>query len=48
MRGKVVMALGDVAARNHGSQRRHRWRYRIATGKANVFGFCSGAPLFVP
>jgi len=38
----------DVAARNHGSQRRHRGRIRIATGKANVFGFCSGAPPFVP
>ena len=23
-------------------------RHRIATGKANVFGFCSGAPPFVP
>jgi hypothetical protein len=38
----------DVAARNHGSQRRHRMRHRIATGGAKVFGFCSGAPPFVP
>jgi len=36
-----------VAARNHGSQRRHRGRNRIATGKANVFGFWSGAQPFV-
>ncbi len=26
----------------------HRWRRRIVTGKANVFGLCSGAPPFVP
>jgi hypothetical protein len=30
-----------VAARTHGSQRRHRERHWIVTGKANVFGFCS-------
>jgi len=24
------------------------WRDRVATGKANVFGFCSEAPPFVP
>ena len=34
-------------SRNHGSQRRHRGRRRIATGRANVFGFCSGALPFV-
>jgi hypothetical protein len=41
------MQVGDVTARNHGSQRRHRGgsdRHR----QANVFGFCSGAPPFVP
>jgi hypothetical protein len=48
MRIGIEIAESDVAARNHGSQRRHRWRYRIATGKANVFGFCSEAPSFVP
>jgi hypothetical protein len=37
----------DVAERNYGSQRRHRTRDRIATGKANVFRFYSGALPFV-
>jgi hypothetical protein len=48
MRNEIEIPKNDVAARNHGSQRRHRGRRRIATGKANVFGFCSGAPPFVP
>jgi hypothetical protein len=48
MRNGMEIAESDVAARNHGSQRRHRWRHRIATGKANVFGLCSEAPPFVP
>ena len=48
MRNAIEIPENDVAARNHGSQRRHRGRHRIATGKANVFGFCSGAPPFVP
>lgn len=42
-----LITESDVAARNHGSQRRHRERHRIATGKANVFEFCSGALPFV-
>jgi hypothetical protein len=45
MRDGIVVVEIDVAARTHGSQRRHRLRHRIANGKANVFGFCSGAPL---
>jgi hypothetical protein len=42
MRNGIVITESDVAARNHGSQRRHRGRVRIATGQANVFGLCSG------
>jgi len=42
MRDGIVIEESDVAARDHGSQRRHRGRCRIATGKANVFGGCSG------
>jgi len=48
MRNEIEIAENDVAARNYGSQRRHRGRHGIVTGKANVFGFCSGAPTFVP
>jgi hypothetical protein len=42
MRNGIEIPKNDVAARNHGSQRRRRRRHRIANGKANVFGFCSG------
>jgi len=35
---RVEISETDVAARTHGSQRRHRGADVVATGKANVFG----------
>jgi len=40
--------VSDVAARNHGSQRRHRGGIGSPPAKPKSLGFCSGAPPFVP